>query len=312
MEETKTIEEVGTNPTTSQEGDNASSLANLLEAEEEPTESTQPAETEETEKSPEEFVFTGDDESVSEDGTDEEDGLPPETLPELDAELAKNPALLKRWQEQQKGVEKLVNRWKSNLEVLGQTVAKLSEIQSYVEKFENPSTWKEGLKELAERLSRHYGEPLDEIFGKQATENLTWDTDDQEALKKIEERAYQKAVAEIERRLAPALDFLSTQMLEKSAERKAVEAIPKLEREYGMKIAKEAVIKAIQKYPELDPVSAFNACYAPQIAKHYAQYRESLNKKPKHELISGERLVSGERRAIQEGATFEEILEGEF
>jgi hypothetical protein len=71
------------------------------------------------------------------------------------------------------------------------------------------------------------------------------------------------------------------------------EVSPSLRAKYGSVVTDDRVMQALQKYPTLEPEAAFNAMFAPDIARHIAQLAQQRGAQPGQPMLGQEALTNG-------------------
>jgi hypothetical protein len=87
---------------------------------------------------------------------------------------------------------------------------------------------------------------------------------------------------------------------------KASQHVPSIKAQYGEWVTPDMVQDAIKAFPNLDPITAFNAKHAPTIAKRFSQYAKDMNRQPKAIVASGLRPISQPTKKAGDYWTFEE------
>jgi|GEM_PF-3781150 len=210
----------------------------------------------------------GDDDQEQEEEDDLSDDAP--SL-ELDEELAANPKLKKRWDEMEKGVQKLLNRAKER-----ETAA--TNMLSWQTALSDPATARDALKTLAEQVAKLNGFTVQEAFGFQTSDpaadadvdygDSEWERAGyqsrgewlaEQRAKKAAEELYQKlraevapATQELERMRAERADAERRQQFERAIDQVAPKVIKRLEaQELGWKVTKEMIAEAAREMPRL-------------------------------------------------------------
>lgn len=227
-------------------------------------------------------------------------------LAELDPELAKNPAVLKRWNEQQAGVEKIVSKAKDAIESAKAKEAEFEELMpgiqrmvSWGEVLENPETVADGLADLVTKLAALHGKTVEDLIGGFASSTASGKKADEIDEAEIqanyreqgfdspgEYRAYKRAELAFNKKFAALEAQTKDQRTKQSqAETKRteeerflqelaptiVETVKKTHQ--GFTVTPQQVAEAIKAYPALakEPAKAVIVHFAADYQKHLVQ-----------------------------------------
>jgi hypothetical protein len=202
-------------------------------------------------------------------------------LPSLDPELAENPTLLKRAQEYEKGVKKLINRLKTkeqNLE--SDDIHALSEWNKILS---DPNTALHGLKHLVNHLSQQHGfEPIDLLMDDDIqTQNSQLDIDRlveqklqeklgiyKEDLDSVRKTRQEK---ELDQNLNKYISNVSTKV------HKAIQ-----QSDNGWQITDQMIKEAISNLPNMvnDPVKAVKTYFSDERLAHHQKLSRGNSKAP--------------------------------
>ena len=247
-----------------------------------PTQSEEPdAEKEEAETSDEDTDFSsvydeylGSDDDVSDDWEYE--------LPSLDPALAENPVLLKRAQDYEKGVKKLINRVKEKESELGD----LTNLAEWNRALSDPETVKPALTHLVKELSKMYNLDVYDIIldAQDNTQSFTPDASDINALveAKVQEKlkAYEEDLGYVRQKKQKEETESALQNYLKAVSTKTIKEIASADN--GWQIDEGMIREAVQALPNLikDPVKAVRSYYSDERLAHYQKVGRTDKKGP--------------------------------
>lgn len=247
-----------------------------------PTQSEEPdAEKEEAEQPDEDTDFSsvydeylGSDDDVSDDWEYE--------LPSLDPALAENPVLLKRAQDYEKGVKKLINRVKEKESELGD----LTNLAEWNKALSDPETVKPALTHLVKELSKMYNLDVYDLVldAQDNTQSFTPDTSDINALveAKVQEKlkAYEEDLGYVRQKKQKEETESALQNYLKAVATKTIKEIASADN--GWQIDEGMIREAVQALPNLikDPVKAVRAYYSDERLAHYQRVGRTDKKGP--------------------------------
>ena len=237
-----------------------------------------------SDNSDDDFFFDDDDEEalnfINEDDEDDYE------LPRLDPELENNPVLLKRAQEYEKGVKKLINRVKQKEEELSTQDEQVNVLRQWNDVLTNPETVQPGLKALVTEVCKMYNlDPYDVFLDAVSSPDPVASEDNninalveakvQERLKGYEEDlSYvrnKKEKEETEQALKQYIDTVAT---------KTISIIKS--NDNGWEITEEMIREAVTALPNLlkNPVKAVRSYYSDERLAHYQKANRSKGTAP--------------------------------
>jgi hypothetical protein len=236
-------------------------------------------------------------------------------LEELDPELAKSPALRKRWDEQQKGVQRLVNQAKEardtarkDSEELGELMPRVERVLEWEEALINPETSEEAVDRLIAALAEERKVPISQLIGKllerASNEAKEFEIDEKEIQDNYakegfdtpgEYRAYKRAKIEIakeereKQRQAQAATRTQSEAETKEQQRARFvkDVAPKVAQEVaknyqGFAVTPEQVAEALEALPQFakEPAKAVIHHFAEEFAVHAAERAKTPSAPP--------------------------------
>jgi len=204
----------------------------------------------------------------------------------LDPTLAENPVLLKRAQEYEKGVKKLINRVKEKEERLNVDDEQVSVLRQWNDVLSNPDTVAPGLKHLVQEICRinnldPYDVFLDTISESNTNTQYEPDINNlveqkvQERLKEYEDDLKyfkgKKEKEETEQALKQYIDTVAT---------KTISIIKK--NDQGWEITEDMIKEAVTALPNLlsNPVKAVRSYFSDERINHYQKANRSKGTAP--------------------------------
>lgn len=241
----------------------------------------------------------GDDSDDTVEAADEPDDDDLE-LPKLDPELAKNPVLLKRAQEFERGFKKQLTR-------LNAKIDKVVPYEAVIDQLENPATAKDGFVMIAKQLATVYGfDPIEvlggaktlpsedssgQLFPDEIADQLL--EPDKQALSYLHTKLLSDVKAEFEKTFGADLALVAELKKERAQEQAkrefesyvdsvAPNVIRKLEkRHFGWKVTKEQVAKALLELPQYKdkPDDAVEMIFREDLRKHHSKLQKANSRR---------------------------------
>lgn len=199
-----------------------------------------------------------------------------------DDDILADPDFASLPEQNQKGIEKLVNRAKAKEAEIQEKLNNIAPVLEYATRLQDPEQWESALNEIISETRALHGtktEPTGE-----SRYGLAYETDD-----RILEKAVEQAVAKVTKDLDPYLKRVGTILQQDKAVEKASSLVGPLKAEYGDWVTEDLVKEAILKKPGLDANDAFKIVHFDKGLRHFAQYGESRAKKPARDMITSQR-----------------------
>jgi hypothetical protein len=238
-------------------------------------------------------LLEGEDQDEASDDGDE--------LPELDPVLKENPDIARRWEEHQKGVQKLVDRNKAKESELDGKIQSVHTLIEVGQRLLNPETTRAEFATLRQQIIEQTGiDPLSAEDGQDedtpSKYGLDYKTDD-----KVAETAVKLAEQQFEKRFGKSIDYVEKLIAKEEAAQTAASHVTKLQDTFGAWVTPDLVVDAINKYPNLPIDAAFGAAHAKRITKETESYvkrvTRSDNGQQSRKVVKG-----GDKTEAQTGA----------
>jgi hypothetical protein len=212
-------------------------------------------------------------------------------LPTLDPSLAENPVLLKRAQEYEKGVKKLINRVKEKEAEMGnlQNLAEWNKVLS------DPETVAPSLKHLVKNLASMYNLDVYDLYlgtVNDDTDDVSFVSEDYSTSSqadidklveaKVNERlkAYEEDLGYVRQKKEKEQTEVALNNYVKSVSTKTISSISQTDN--GWKITEDMIKTAVQNLPNLlnDPIKAVRSYYSDERLAHYQTLSRGKDKAP--------------------------------
>lgn len=184
----------------------------------------------------------------------------------------------------EKGVQKLVHRYQQKLaEAENLLASPTAQILAYAQAKlgENPSA--EDVKavwtEIRRATEAAYGIDLsddtkparsrsyeEDAYGNVVIDGVSFDKDQVSILQKLITQGVEMGMSQLKTELLPALKFVESQQQQVQLEKAARQVVPLLKRIYHDFVTEERVLEAIRAKPGYDPIDAFKAHFADELA----------------------------------------------
>lgn len=210
-------------------------------------------------------------------------------------------------EQNQKGIQKLVERAKAKEAEVEQKLQAAEHVLTWAQRLQDPAQARQALAELQAEVLQQHGLADELQADGESKYGLTYASDDV-----VFERAVDAAVKKALDAINPELSTVRQMRQEQENIAKASSVVPTIKAQYGEWVTPELVKEAIQKYPMLDPEAAFNATHAKTIAKKFAEYGSSRAKAPKSIVPSGVRGTTATEYKPGEYVPFGAVLAEEF
>jgi hypothetical protein len=209
-------------------------------------------------------------------------------FPKLDPELSKNPELLERAKNYEKGIKKLVNRVKEKEAEMGN----LENLSEWNKVLSNPETVAPGLKHLVKNLAEMYNLDIYDLYlgtvndsdTTSTTDYSDYSTSDIDKLveAKVNERlkAYEDDLGYVRQKKEKEQTEHALNNYVRNVSTKTISSIAQTDN--GWKVTDDMIKTAIQNLPNLlnDPIKAVRSFYSDERLAHYQKLSRGKDTAP--------------------------------
>lgn len=186
----------------------------------------------------------------------------------------------------EKGVRKLVHQYRQKLQeaenlLSSPTAQILAYAQSRLGDNPKPEDVKAVWNEIRQATEAAYGISLDDptpaasktrepyeedAYGNVVIDGVSFDKSQAQVLQKLIAQGVEMGVSQLKRELLPALKFVESQQAQAELHKTARQVLPLLRQTYRDFVTEEKLLEAMRAKPGYDPVDAFKAYYADELA----------------------------------------------